>query len=90
LAIVTVTDNASRASKIQEPARSYLERHGIEAEMVLGKGPISKAILHEADKHASDLILMGGYGSGPPMEAVLGSPVDEVLRLSKRPVFILT
>jgi nucleotide-binding universal stress UspA family protein len=90
LAIVTVTDSALRASKIQEPARSYLERHGIEAEMVLGKGPISTAILHEAEKHASDLILMGGYGSGPPMEAVLGSPVDEVLRLSKRPVFILT
>lgn len=90
LVIVTVNESVPRASKIQKPARSYMESHEIEAEMVFAKGPAAQAILHEANMHASDIILMGGYGSSPPVEAILGSTVDQVLRMSKRPVFILT
>ena len=90
LVVVTVNESSRSASKTQGPARSYLEHHGIGANMVLGKGPVAQSVLHEADTHASDIIIMGGYGSSPPVEAVLGSAVDEVLRLSRRPVLILT
>ena len=91
LTVVTVSDSVSRASKIQTLARSYLEQHGIQAEMVaLGKAPVAQTILHTADSRASDMILMGGYGLSPMVEAVLGNAVDEVLRKSKRPVLVLT
>ena len=90
LAIVTVSDSVARAERIQAPARSYLEKHGVEGEMAPRAGPVAQTILREADTRASDLILMGGYGSIPLVEAVLGSTVDEVLRLSKRPVLIST
>ena len=90
LVVVTVNESDRSASETQDPARSYLEHHGIGANMVLGKGPVAQSVLHEADTHASDIIIMGGYGSSPPVEAVLGSAVDEVLRLSRRPVLILT
>jgi nucleotide-binding universal stress UspA family protein len=91
LTLVTVSDSVSRASKIQTPARSYLEQHGIEAEMLaLGKAPVAQTILHTADRLASDMILMGGYGLSPMVEAVLGNAVDEVLCKSQRPVLVLT
>ncbi len=91
LSLVTISDSVSRASKIQAPARSYLEQHDIKAEMaVFGKGSVAQTILCEADRHAIDIILMGGYGLSPMVEAVLGSAVDEVLRKSKRPVFVFT
>ena len=90
LVVVTVDESDRSASKNLKPARSYLEHHGIGANMVLGKGSVAQSVLHEADMHGSDIIIMGGYGSSPPVEAVLGSAVDEVLRLSRRPVLILT
>lgn len=90
LVIVTVSESESKASKIQAPARSYLEHHGVKGELVVRTGPVARAILHEADAHASDIILMGGYGSISLVEAVLGSTVDEVLQMSKRLVLIST
>ena len=90
LVVVTVNESDRSASKAQDRARSFLENHDICVDMVLGRGPVAQSVLHEADTHACDIIIMGGYGSSPPVEAVLGSTVDEVLRLSRRPVLILT
>lgn len=90
LTVVTVGENLAKASKIQAPVRSYLEQHGILGEMVFGKGPVAETILRETEARASDIIIMGGYGFSPLVKAVLGSTVDEVLRMSRRPVFVLT
>jgi nucleotide-binding universal stress UspA family protein len=49
---------------------------------------VSDVILHEACKHKADLILMGGYGYPPLLEALFGSTVDDVLRRAKIPVLI--
>ncbi|NEX20982.1 universal stress protein [Thiorhodococcus mannitoliphagus] len=89
LAIVTVSDSVQRASRIQAPARSYLEQHSIQAEWIPRKGPVAQRILQEAREREIDLILMGGYGSIAMVEAVFGSTVDDVLRMSKSPVLIL-
>jgi nucleotide-binding universal stress UspA family protein len=51
-------------------------------------GPVAEAILHAAEAHERDLILMGGYGHRPLVEVMLGSKVDEVLQASRFPVLI--
>jgi len=78
LTVFTVSDSRSKASKIQASVRDYLARNRIEAEMSCGKGPVGPRILDEANAHGSDIILMGGYGHGSLVGAMLGSPVDHV------------
>ena len=90
LTVLTVSDSRSKASKIQASVRDYLARNRIEAEMSFGKGPVGSRILDEANAHGSDIILMGGYGHGSLVGAMLGSPVDHVLRSSEQPVFVFT
>jgi nucleotide-binding universal stress UspA family protein len=49
---------------------------------------VADAILRTAAAHASDLIVMGGYGHYPVVELMLGSVVDDLLRASQQPVLI--
>ncbi|MGH2522457.1 MAG: universal stress protein, partial [Anaerolineales bacterium] len=51
-------------------------------------GPTAEAILKTAEEHASDLIVIGGYGANPVVEVAVGSSVDGVLRASRWPVLI--
>ncbi|MCB9137239.1 MAG: universal stress protein [Caldilineaceae bacterium] len=41
---------------------------------------VGAAIYHALDASQADLLIMGGYGRGPLLEAVQGSAVDELLR----------
>ena len=50
--------------------------------------PVAEAILSTAHATGSELILIGGYGHRPLLEAILGGTVDQVLRESDRPVLI--
>ena len=79
-------DRATRQTLAR--AREYLESHGVQATCVEESGPVAEAVLRTADEHQSDLIIMGGYGSSPVLEVVLGSAVDQVLRASRRPMLI--
>jgi nucleotide-binding universal stress UspA family protein len=88
LAIVTVIESGRTSSNTLERAQSYLETHKVQATVVKESGPVTEAILKAAKEHASDLIIMGGYGFNPVLEVVLGSAVDHVLRASQRPVLI--
>jgi nucleotide-binding universal stress UspA family protein len=96
LVVVTVKDTkgtkdgeGDRAtSQTLARAREYLESHGVQATCVVESGPVAEAVLRTADEHQSDLIIMGGYGSSPVLEVVLGSAVDQVLRASRRPMLI--
>jgi len=69
-------------------AREYLERHGVGATYLTKAGPVAETILDTAAECASALIMMGGYGFSPPVQLVLGSAVDQVLRESQIPVLI--
>jgi nucleotide-binding universal stress UspA family protein len=55
---------------------------------VRGSGPVAEGILKVANEHDSGLILMGGYGRQPVVDAVVGSTVDRILRQSARPTLI--
>lgn len=88
LVVLTVSETDRSAAKIQTQAREYLDSHKVQAMLVRDSGPVGEAILKTAEAHESSLIVMGGYSWNPPLDAVLGSAVDEVLGESERPVLI--
>jgi len=87
LTIVSVIENDSDRHELDR-VRDYLEFHEVTADFVLEKGSASEVILQTVEQNQNDLILMGGYGSGPVMEAVKGSSLDVVLRESKVPIML--
>lgn len=88
LVVVTVRERSRTTDDTQVDARRYLEANGITATYVTATGPIADAILKTAKEHQSDVILIGGYGYRPLLEAVLGSTVDQLLRDSDQPLLI--
>jgi nucleotide-binding universal stress UspA family protein len=92
LTLVTVAEGERDRDEILEDARVYLDAHGVRASLAPeqreGGESVADAILRRADVDNCDLILMGGYGMGPVVEAVIGSTVDRVLRKSTRPILI--
>jgi nucleotide-binding universal stress UspA family protein len=88
LVVVTVHERNGATGEAQEAARHYLEANGISATYVTETGTVANVILDTAKEHGSDVILVGGYGYRPLLEAVLGSTVDQLLRDSDRPLLI--
>ena len=88
LVVLTVTENGSKPPWAAFRAKRYLESHNITARFIHKDGKVGKSILKAADEEEIDMILMGGYSRKPVAEVILGSALDEVLRNSRRPVFI--
>jgi nucleotide-binding universal stress UspA family protein len=88
LVVVTVREDDLAASETLARARQYLASRGVEATFLEERGPAAGAIAITAEERDCDLIVMGGYGSSPVLEVVLGSTVDEVLRTIRRPMLI--
>ena len=55
---------------------------------IQGAPPVPDAIIQTVDDLHCDLILIGGYGKTPVLEMLLGSTVDEVLRVSQVPILV--
>jgi len=60
----------------------------VNATKLLRGSPVSDAILQAAESSGSQFLILGGYGSNPMVEAVLGSQVDAILRESRLPILI--
>ncbi len=88
LTVLTVLEPGRADESTLARARCYLEAHGVSPVCVAAPGSPAATIVATARERACDLILIGGYGHGPLLEAVLGGTVDEVLRSSDRPVLI--
>jgi nucleotide-binding universal stress UspA family protein len=88
LVVVTVGEQGHAESVALTRAWSYLRAHGVHATYVGRKGSVGDVVLQVAREHQSALIVMGGYGFSPMVQIVLGSAVDQVLRVSRRPVLI--
>jgi nucleotide-binding universal stress UspA family protein len=88
LVVVTVVDKSSTTPERLAQAQDYLERREVPATYVAENGPVAETILQTAMTHQSDLIMMGGYGSSPILEVVLGSVVDQILRQARQPLLI--
>ncbi|MBX0329545.1 universal stress protein [Oscillochloris sp. ZM17-4] len=88
LTVLTVAETAMAAETMRIGARAYLERHGVNAAFVTGRGPVGPAIIAAAEDTASDLIVIGGYALGTVGGLMLGSAVEEVLRTRRMPTLI--
>ncbi len=92
LTAMSVLEGQGVDSDTLSRAQQYLELHGVAAQYQLierkNNESVAEAILGVVADSCCDVILMGGYGAGPVVEAVLGSTVDRVLRESPRPVLI--
>lgn len=88
LSVLTVAETAMAAEGMRIGARAYLERHGIAAEFITGRGPVGPAITSVAEETACELIVIGGYSRGAVGDLMLGSAVEEVLRTRRMPTLI--
>jgi nucleotide-binding universal stress UspA family protein len=88
LAVLSVEGAGVDAEDMLEEADEYLHTRGVRAGQILRGGSVADAILQTAEAEGSRLLILGGYGSHPVVEAVLGSQVDSVLRRSRLPVLI--
>jgi nucleotide-binding universal stress UspA family protein len=86
LVVLTVSESGFSAQATYDRALLYLQEHQVQAEGMLRDGPVPEMIIETAEEKGCELLLMGGYGSNPVLEVVLGSSVDQVLRSSTKPV----
>ena len=89
LTVLTVSDDTISTSPEIAQAHEYLQKHRITAEYIVQNGPVAKTIIRVADETGSDFILMGSYKYSSMLEMMFGGVVDQVLKESKRPLFIL-
>ena len=88
LTVLSVEGAGVDAEDMLEEADEYLHTRGVRAKKILRAGVVSDAILRAAEEEGSQFLMLGGYGSHPVLEVVLGSQVDAVLRQSRIPVLI--
>lgn len=88
LTVLTVVTDYTPPQTLDN-AREYLAAHDIhDAAFVLREKPITAAILETAAGHNANFLIMGGFGFRPVKHLMLGSTVDEILRLFRHPVLI--
>jgi nucleotide-binding universal stress UspA family protein len=88
LIIVAVNEKGEDTENILDQASHYLEKRGVEAQLLSKSGKVAETILQTAYEEEADWIIMGGYGMNPLVEVALGSAVDQVLRESEIPILI--
>ena len=88
LEIATVAENGMDPDAILDSAREYLGKHGAAVTTAPLHGPAVRTILDHARGIGADLILLGGFGGSPVLEAVIGSTVEGLLRESEIPLLI--
>jgi nucleotide-binding universal stress UspA family protein len=88
LTVVAVMEDGRVTIEALDRAHEYLESRNVEAVFVQERGPVGQALVRSAEEDDTQLILLGGYGHGPVLEAVLGSAVDQMLRHSRWPMLI--
>ncbi len=88
LVVLSVEEKGRAADEPLARAQGYLAGRGVQARPVEASGPVGETILAQAKAQAADILVMGGYGRSRLVELVLGSAVDEVLRLGTLPVLL--
>lgn len=88
LTVVMAYERQQSYEEMAAYVQQYLSLHEIEPIWVAEKGDASEIILHTAVAQGCDFIIMGGYGSQPFFQAVLGATTDAVLRETAVPVLI--
>ncbi len=83
LVVLTTHPEGEFVTSNLEDARAYLTSRGVTAEYVgLDRTDVAGAIVDTAMQRGTTLIVMGGYGYNPVLEVMLGSAVNDVLRMA--------
>jgi nucleotide-binding universal stress UspA family protein len=88
LTVAAIEGSGVDAEDMLEEADEYLHSRGVNAKKLLRSGPVAETILRTAEETQSDFLVIGGYGSNPVVEVVLGSEVDIVLQESRLPILV--
>jgi nucleotide-binding universal stress UspA family protein len=85
---VELSEYKENTIKRLEPVKKKLEETGLDVGVFVEYGIPSKMIVKEAIEERAELIIMGALGSGLASN-LLGSTVQNVLKISPVPVFIV-
>lgn len=88
LTLLVVDKDEEKGKKLLGEAQSYLGGICVKAVHKASTNRTSKVILDMADEVDANVIMMGGYGRSPLMEALFSSSVDGVLRGTHIPVLV--
>ena len=88
LTVLVVDEDEEQGKELLEEAENYLGNCCHNSIFEQHTGRVDKVILSIAKEQGVDLILMGGYGLSPLLEALFGSTVDGVLRGTPIPVVV--
>jgi nucleotide-binding universal stress UspA family protein len=88
LDVLTVFENDHIPPETLLRAQVYLDEHGIQANYIHNRGPAGDLIISTFNEQNYDLLLIGGYGSNPVIDVVLGNVVHQALRKTRRPILI--
>lgn len=86
--VLTIETDDIDADQVLDRARRYLQRRGVEAVYEVKSGDVAAKVHDAAEDHDCDFIIIGGYGSRPVVEIVLGSVLNQVLRTAQIPILI--
>ncbi|NJN15786.1 MAG: universal stress protein [Oscillochloris sp.] len=87
--VLTVSEDGRGIEGPRLQARAYLQEHGVtDIAFVRGDGSAGPAILAAAEEACAELIVMGGYGKNQLSGLMIGSAVEDVLRLGRIPALI--
>ncbi len=88
LTVLVVDYDEEQGRELLAEAEDYLGNCCLNSIFRQHSGIVSKVILEVSEEESADMIIMGGYGLSPILEAIFGSNVDNVLRGTPIPVLI--
>lgn len=80
--------HAEEAEKVTAPVVKFLQRHGIEAQVVHKVDSAGELIAKAAEAGTFDLVVMGSHGQSALGNLVMGSVATRVLSHCKVPVLL--
>lgn len=86
--VLTVVEATRTTEDAPSRVQAYLEAQGITATYVLREGEMGATTMAVLEEYACDFVVIGGYGRQPVLELMLGSALNDVLRLAQAPVLI--
>jgi nucleotide-binding universal stress UspA family protein len=88
LHVVFATDEDAHADELATEIRDYVGHHRIEVALTRLTGAASKGILHHAEQHDFDLIVMGAFGHSRLHDLILGGTAAYMIRETKIPIML--
>jgi nucleotide-binding universal stress UspA family protein len=94
--VIDMSTYLEKSDKQKKEAESYLtslqekfRARGIEAQTLIGHGPVVKAIINAAEREDAELVAMASHGHGGLLRTFYGSVAAGVLQRIDRPLLLI-